>query len=114
MLLDDLQVNAKFCETSEERRGRGRGETEEEEAETDKTAGPHRVHNLQSERLAEEKPLISGNIPSGTQLPRYKTRPIIDRDPSSDLFNISIKPENYQSVSPVPLPTVTWVCPHPS
>ena len=73
MLLDDLQVNAKFCETSEERRGRGRRETAEEEAETDKTAGPHRVYNLQSERLAEEKPLISGNIPSGTQLPRYKT-----------------------------------------
>ena len=46
MLLDDLQVNAKFCETSEERRGRERRETAEEEAETDKTAGPHRVHNL--------------------------------------------------------------------
>ena len=72
MLLDDLQVDAKFCETSEERRGR-RTKTgaEEEEAETDKTARPHRVYNLQPKRLAEEKPLISANIACRTQLPRY-------------------------------------------
>ena len=71
MLLDDLQVDAKFCETSEERRGRGATGREEEEAETDQTARPHRVHNLQSERLAEEKPLLPANIPCRTQLPRY-------------------------------------------
>ena len=69
MLLDDLQVHAKFCETSEERRGRAAAA--EEKAETDKTARPHRVHNLQPKRLAEEKPLISANIPCRTQLPRY-------------------------------------------
>ena len=75
MLLDDLQVDAKFCETSEERRRRGatgRAE-EEEEAETDKTARPHGLHNLQSKRLAEEEPLIPGNIPRRTLLPRYFT-----------------------------------------
>ena len=74
MLLDDLQVDAKFCETSEERRRRGTTATaEEEEAETDKTARPHSVHNLQSERLAEKEPRISGNISCRTLLPRYLT-----------------------------------------
>ena len=72
MLLDDLQVDAKLCETSEERRGRGTKQgAGEEEAETDKTARPHRVHNLQPKRLAEEKPLISANIARRTQFPRY-------------------------------------------
>ena len=71
MLLDDLQVHARFCEIFEERRGRDAAAREEEEAETDQTAGPHRVHNLQPERLAEEKPLISAHIPCRTQLPRY-------------------------------------------
>ena len=71
VLLDDLQVHAKFCETSEERRGRAAAA--EEKAETDKTARPHSVHNLQSERLAEKEPRISGNISCRTLLPRYLT-----------------------------------------
>ena len=68
-LLENLQINAKLGEISQEGGGIGTA-TEEEEAEIDPITWPDDLHHLKSKRLAEDKPTFSGYWLLRSQLPR--------------------------------------------